>query len=282
MRIQENAQYSYPVLREWPEDYKVGALSFDCDAEVDETDILFRCTTDIAQPEVKHLVHTGDFRFGVNLECQDTFLSTTIEIGDGITTFSFPKADLSGKVEVRGLIYATRNIENFSSEDFHEDYNKALFRIKKGEIVGFSGLKSFILPRPRISAEHLFQLVRATDPDFDPKSFKVSLAEDRKIQILAGTILHDHIEKNRGDGLGRLLNNSSVFSLALLDVLNMISGNEGAAEYGAKAWYATLEHTLETLGYDLKDDSLNSLEATQRVLQHPYLEISEHRKGVYA
>ena len=132
---------------------------------------------------LKKLLSNRKAKAMVMIECSSTIYKHSEEIGFEPKDISIPINKLSGRVEISSITYATETIEEFSSENFIDDFEGYSFRIEKYcPIAVDDGVVSKIeyddMEDKKVSS--IFSVVKSFDTD--RKIMKV-VNDDKKIRI---------------------------------------------------------------------------------------------------
>lgn len=90
---------------------------------------------DITSEYLKQLVLDGKANVIIVVECASTMFRKTYNIGLLTQNISIPVADLNGKISVSAYIVATQDIDNYSSNEFLDDYEGYEFSVEKNDIL---------------------------------------------------------------------------------------------------------------------------------------------------
>ncbi len=133
--------------------------------------------------DLKQLLELKVVKAMIVIESSSTIYKYTEEIFLTPKDIVIPISNLSGKIEISSIVYATQDIENFISDDFSEDFQGYHFTIEKYcPIAVDDGFVSKIeyddFNDKKVSS--IFSVVKSFDPDL--KHMKV-FNDDRKIKI---------------------------------------------------------------------------------------------------
>ena len=116
--------------------FKETAYSFKCNDYSDgQNYVLENAYVEINNENIKKLINEGYFGIGLIIECSATVYRKMFEISLEPCTIKIPIGDLREKVEVSCYIYAKRDIDNYTDNDFFDDYNGYSFKLDKNDII---------------------------------------------------------------------------------------------------------------------------------------------------
>lgn len=138
-----NKNFPYPLLmeREGEKDFKTSSFSLKYnlleqtniaeDTEVCIKDIHFY----LDNKELFSLYEKGVVNAVCEIECSKTVYREFFEITTKPSTKCIPTEKLSGDVTISAYLYATKDILDYYSEDFHSDYEGYSFNIKENNVL---------------------------------------------------------------------------------------------------------------------------------------------------
>lgn len=84
---------------------------------------------------LKSLVEKGDVKLVCVVECPQTMFRKTYLVSFNPQTIEIPLFDLSGKTSLKAYAIATKDIDNFKSDEFLDDYNEYEFQVEKNDVI---------------------------------------------------------------------------------------------------------------------------------------------------
>ncbi len=101
----------------------------------DETYSMQNLKCDITSDYLIRLINEGKAEIVVVVECASTMFRQHYSIPLGLSRIIIPISDLNGKVTVSAYIVATKDIDNYSCNEFLDDYQGYSFSIEKNDIL---------------------------------------------------------------------------------------------------------------------------------------------------
>lgn len=135
--------YPYPVLRTNLEDYDKS--TFCANVTVDPTTEGYRIFVkyDVNNAEVIDLLEKGDVTFALEIQCISTWYRR-LELSDCDEQTIFLQSNMiHDRVDLCPCIVARKNIKDFYSDDFSEEYKNIPFSINTGEVIAIGERKKF-------------------------------------------------------------------------------------------------------------------------------------------
>ena len=137
MKIDNETRFPYPVLSDVTGDYKFG--HFHISAVVEERPangkLKMDCTVSITEQTVQQQVVKKSAVMGVFVTCLDTYYNKLIELEDMKSSVEFAPGTLRGRVILRPLIWAIRDIQGYSSDNLHAEFGDGPWHFEKGSIL---------------------------------------------------------------------------------------------------------------------------------------------------
>ncbi len=271
-----NRLYTYPILCEEKDDYKTSVFDVDVSTEnstVSNFELKFQFK--LTNKEIRDMMlFDKSAEYVVHIECPTTSFRTTV-VGDvrGEFSYQIPYKDLNGKVEVVAFVLATKDIDNFTSADWNEDFEGLTFDISKGSILAFKNLDDFMIMKDDqdlMRASSIFSVYkRNTD---ESKPVVVELNSD-KIKLGLCAKEYNLYNKYANLEVTRVVTNALVVLPALVFVFEELRQEESEETYKEKAWYISLAKAYRKKGIDLRevlmDESKTSYECAQEAMDLP-------------
>lgn len=104
-------------------------------------EIKFKFTFD--DEVLRQMVQDGKAEFICEATCSNTLYREVIRNEKSKIAFEIPRKQVKGRVEFICLLVAKQNLESYSNENFHSDYNDFTFDIEQGEVLAYFGDFSF-------------------------------------------------------------------------------------------------------------------------------------------
>ena len=126
--------YPYPILNNATNYncYKKSTYSLEYENEEDHNNFTLKnVRIETNSEELKCLIDKKLVKAMIVIESSSTIFKYTEEISTTPKNIIIPIGNLSGKVEISSIVYATENIVGFSSNDFTEDFDSYKFNIEK-------------------------------------------------------------------------------------------------------------------------------------------------------
>lgn len=273
MRTTDSQLYPYPVLSPYS-DYYAKSCQFEVgiDPEREGHDIMLDFTPALRCESLQSCIDEGTASYTYHIECSRTGYRTAVQTRSPSKTVRLPHEKVNGSVEISPFIVATQPLIQYTSPDFHEDYDGLAFDLEPGCILAVAPTvlldvqKNFDYLSP---VESIFGIVRDDDPNcrslaVDTSSDKIYISVPKSIYDACRTMRSNH------DALG--LMNSLVVLPALIHVLEGLELTD-ESEDAAPVWYNVLARILQKdFGRDIRSSRLEHEEIlglSQSLLENP-------------
>lgn len=271
-----NRLYTYPVLSNEKDDYKTSVFEVTVSTEnstVTNFDLKFNIK--ITNREIRQLMlFDKSAEYVVHIECPTTSYRQTIK-GDvrGEFSYQIPYKLLNGKVEIVAFVLATKDIRNFSSPDWNEDFEGLTFDIPKGSVLAYENLDDYMIikdDQDLMRASSIFAVYKRNTDETKPAVIELN---SDKIKIGLCTKEYNLYNKYAGVEATRQLVNALVVLPALVYVFEELRQEDNEEVYKEKVWYISLAKAYRKKGIDIRevllDETKTSYECAQEAMDLP-------------
>jgi len=251
------------------------ALEFD---EVEENNnyILKNIRIETNSELLKKLLELKKAKAMVMIECSSTIYKHSEEISLIPKDIIIPINNLSGKVEISSITYATETIEELSSNNFIEDFSGYKFRIEKYCPIAIDdGITSKVeyddFDDKKVSS--IFSVVKSYDTN---KKIMAVINDDKKIKIELPEEEYNNFDRLNGQSIFQHI----FFSLIIIPALSMcLRDLQEEIKYHNKmiediidvhSWFVSVKNAYKKItSTDLSEDlfvSTDVLELSQMIM----------------
>jgi len=275
VKIDAGTRFPHPVLDDENGDYLNGAFAIVI-TEVAEQHSRSEVTLDyqitLTEPKLREATQSDSAAVGLFVTCRDTYYSRLVPLSLGGARFSFEPGALSGRVVLRPMIWARRQIRDFSLENCHAEYGGGLTTFNTGTVLALADELYIHVGREKLAQiETIFTLARSEE--LEANMLTVDLDDD-KIRILAAGNIFDTVNGMRGLPAGKPIILNSVYLPAVMQVLDSLKG--AAASYEGRRWHRVFTAKCDHLQIDMENPDL--WKDAQRLLQAPFSDIETHKE----
>jgi len=269
VKIDEQTRFPHPVL--WRETGDYEGADFSLSVEVTElpesSELSLQYGVSLTQTYLRGLVAAGAAGVGMFVSCAESYFSELIQLGIEGGAYVFPQGALIGRVAMRPMIWATRDIEAFSLAECHSEYGGGTCRIAAGSVLGLDDEIVINVGREKLAqVDTIFSLVESED--LPAGTFSIQMDGDR-IRILSASDLYGTVNQLRGLKVGKPVVLNSVYLPAAMEVLDTL--RSGAGEYEGRRWHRVFTAKCDYLGINPADAEL--WRDAQKLLQQPFSEV---------
>lgn len=268
MEIRERA-YTYPVLSYFNDDYVNSSFTVE-KLTVDEstTELTFTLEFVLKDKKIESLINDGTFEYVIHAECSKTCFREIYRTRNSKYTFNIRKSMLKAKLEICFFIISTKNLENYSNENFNPDYLDAKFDIQKGNEVAIAEQKIFeINTQDDLSKISSIFLIDSCEN----AHFRVNLDENKIVISLDKDSFSIYKKiKDRQDKIPILI--SMIIVPSMIYVFECIKKEEQGS-YSDHNWFKSIKKILEINKIDLDDvetfKDIPTMELVQKIFDFP-------------
>lgn len=250
--------YPYPMLSHFNEDY-VGS-SFDVEIRQTRSKTLLNLEFDfnLVNNALHELIKNHEASFCIHIECPQTMYRKVIKSSDETLSVNVPVSELNGKIEICSFIVANRQISNFSSDEFTEEFQGFTFEIERGCKLAIG--KQIDIHVDKVNEDlsytpSIFSIIKVKDID----RMNINLNR-QKIEIL--------LPEESFSGYSVLKNSlqhvmhAMVIIPSLSAVLEKIKfSGDDVYEYEDYRWFRSLKKILLEHNIDLESNGLENFES---------------------
>ena len=135
--------YPYPILRANPVDYKSSIFIVDIKKDTQKNGYNLKIAYEVNNNQIKELIDKHILAYAIQLQCISTWYRDLIISDSDIQDIFIPSDMVHERVDLCPCIIATEKIENFTIDDFTEDYDGIPYEINKGEVVAIGERQKF-------------------------------------------------------------------------------------------------------------------------------------------
>lgn len=273
MKISEHTKFQHPVLAPWlndvigygfevdlrkAEDAATNSLHIDCEARMD-------------QPEILKLIESGSAKFGVLVRCVETGYRKILALGFPRGVHEFGRGALMGRVQIRPMIWLNHDLAGYAPSGRRDEFDGAV-DLSSGQILALEEEYLIDVSRPPLpSVESLFELRVA--PQVEDGLFDIDLNSDKVIIDVSEAMFNviQSVRSGSTTGMGSIQN--LLYSQIITHLLHEIELRD--AELQGYRWCVALKATVDSHGKELEGSCKMSL--AQLILKKPLLAIDSNQ-----
>tara|TARA_B100000686_G_scaffold260546_2_gene273295 strand:+ start:2940 stop:3830 length:891 start_codon:yes stop_codon:yes gene_type:complete len=283
--------YPHPVLTRFSDDLVSCGFKINvgCDPEPDK--YLFNCEAELTCRDLEQLIESKKASFVLHVECASTRFRTAILSTNKTFKESVPAGCLDGKVEILPMITALEDIVSYKNDNFHEDYNGASYKIKKGDVFAIGESSEFDAVKQKdalMNIRSIFSVV--PDDDKEALPLNVDLTSERIVISLSRKNYNLYIQLKENQALNSVLA-SMIIMPTLIFTLDKIKDTASEAtdelnDYDGLRWYRVIKNKLQSLNYDITNPDIwsgeGALVIAQKIIGDPISTGIRNLQEIYA
>lgn len=263
--------YPYPVLSDFTDDYINSSFGMEVLVEKGIREINFNVSLKLVNDEMQQMINEGTMEYVVHIECPQTCYRTIIKTNIPEIKKNIPESRVNGRITVCSFIVAKKDIQNFSSNFFNEDYSGISFTLHKGNIAAIGGQVNIdiIKDTEELSkVPSIFTICRSAE-DTD-EHMKIDINNDKITIILCSKSFSEYKILSAMPSMLPVLH-SILIVPTLIYVFETLK-KDGFNDFKELRWFRSVERTLKKNGFILNEELLNSnpsYELAQKTLDMP-------------
>jgi hypothetical protein len=276
MKVNEETRFPHPVLSADTGDYVQGefAITLNVAEQISRSDVTLDYEVSLTQSDLRELVVTHEADLGIFVNCKETYYSRLIPLGLDPGRFSFEPGTLSGRVNVRPMIWTRKLVIGFPLKEAHPEFGGGVTDFASGTILALGEECTISVGREKLAQmDTIFTIAKAEQ--LPAATLSVYLGE-QKIKILGAPDIYETLNRLRDLAAGKPTVLNGVYLPAVMQVLDIL--REGGDAYEGLRWYRVFDAKCAYFGINTAEPDI-WLDA-QKLLQSPFSEI--HRNaGIY-
>ena len=267
--------YPYPVLAEYSDDYKSGSYEVSIDLAKEGYNIKVHFLATLTSSSLKALIQEGRVKYVYHMECAQTGFRQVLATSKIDDCFILSNKQVSGKLQICPFVVAVADIEEYSSPEFHDDYDGQSFAVETGCVLAVGRMVTADISKDiddLANTPSVFSIIRNADT-----TCKQMLVDMSGRKIIIKLPLEDYYSYK---SLSSTPQSQSILNaLTIIPALTYVLGElkimsvEDRMENRDNLWYKTVKKTLLTqFGCDLESANFNiqnTIELAQKLINDP-------------
>lgn len=137
-----NINYPYPVIRSYTEDYKTTVFKGKLTVNLQPDCYLIRPEFDISNEGITKYIDQGILTYALEILSPATWYRKLHIVTDNKSIRLDPTL-VHERVELIPCIVASKHINDFTNDDFEDEYSGIMFQIRPGDIIAIGETRSF-------------------------------------------------------------------------------------------------------------------------------------------
>ncbi len=253
MEISSRA-YPHPVLSHFGDDITDSVFQGVVEGKTSKTSYVFNATFKTNNDDLLTLVEQKKAEYAVHVECNSTRFRQIFTSNTEKFTFEVPAHMIDGKVQICSLILAAKPLSKYKNSNFHPDYGKLTFNVRKGDTLAVGHDRTFTADKktdPLRKVASIFSIVQDEKPDAKPMDIDTG---NSKVLIKLSKENFDSYMVLKHTAEYRPVLNSSIVLPALVSVIEQVrsAGPEGLEAMSELRWFIVVSRRLRDQGIDVE------------------------------
>lgn len=268
-----NRIFTYPVLSDEKDDYVNSKFSTEINYSKSGVNTLeLKVEYHLECEEIQKLIDLDLAEFVLHVECSSTGYRRIFRSEYSNATCHIPISKVNSKVEILSLIVAKKDIENFYSNDFVDDFAGEKFNFRKATIIAYENLPVFELTKnyeEYNKGDSIFLIYKISSDE--KEKMRVHL-DAPKIKIGLGGDEHKLYVQLGNKPTFQPLFHSMIIFPALVYLFGELKIGDAIEENRLRDWYQSLELAYSNRGINLEEEITSdktAIELAQEAMDMP-------------
>lgn len=244
MAKNNNTFFTYPLLCNYNDDYNNIKFIAGSTGKMTKTNKKSTIETyvEIEDEEINKLLNSRELKIITKVFCPSTKYRNIFEIQRGIDKIEINNRDINKRVEFTTYIIANKDINNFTSYNFNDDYKGMKFEIEKGSIIAVGKEESIFFEKDIDDLTKVNSIIKIRDLKKDNEPMSV-VWDDDNIKINLSTT--DYNIYCRYSEYCVPIVNSMIIIPSIMYVLDQLASEEiDINDVIDKKWYRVLSKKI--------------------------------------
>lgn len=265
--------FAYPILCNYNDDYNHIKFVAGTTGKMSKTNkkSIIETYVEIEDEEINNLLNSRELKIILKVFCSSTKYRKVFEIQRGFDKIEINNRDINNRVEFTTYIIANKDISNYSSYNFNDDYKGMKFNIEKGSIIAIGKEETLFFEKDIDDLTRINSIIKIRDLKKENEPMNV---EWDHLYIRIGLSTSDFETYCRYSEYCIPIANSMIVVPGIMYVLDQLSSEEiDISDVVDDKWYRVLSKKIsEATGKEfnlayLKANS--SFEIVQRLFDTP-------------
>lgn len=267
--------YPYPVLAEYTDDYKNVKFDVNIDVTKEGYDVKVCYLAALTSSSLKKLIQEKKAKYVYHMECAQTGFREVLATPDIESHYILSSKKVNGKVQICPFIVAVDDINDYSADEFHEDYAGEIFSIESGCVMAIGKMAALDISKEiddLANTPSIFSIIKNADANC--KHMLVDYSGRKIIIKLPLNDYYSYKSLSQTPAAMPILNSLTVIP-ALVYVLGEMKALavEERAENEESLWYSTIRKVLlKQFNCDIESENYNEcnlFELAQKMINDP-------------
>lgn len=271
--------FTYPVLSEEKNDYKTS--KFDIDFSYNTIGAQYLCVdvnVVLDNDSIINSIQKGEAQIFLHVECTTSGFRKMYELSVSKNNLKLEISKLNGAVAFVGLVLTTKDILDFYSDDFQDDYYGMKFNLPKASIVAYKNIEVLTITKKMEefkNVDSIFSILKITTDEDVPMEIGMN---SPKITLHLGQVQHAFYSNNYPNQHYQEIFNTLLIFPALVYVFQELKIEGEMENYENREWFIALERNYQERGMDFREEVMekDAFKLAQEIMQLPIIKSFEH------
>lgn len=240
--------YPYPVLSSFSNDYKRGSFKTEIKVERDGYNMRLKFSSELTSESLLNCIHLGSAKYVYHIECAQTGFRKVVKTDKAQDEYVIEHKSVNGKIQICCFIVAVEDIKDYSSSDFHDDYQGLSFDIEAGCVVAVGNMTTIDVSKDiddLANTPSIFNIIKNSDETC--KEMLVDMTQRKIIIKLPLSDFYSYKALSTNPLAQPILNSLTIVPALtyVLEELKALSVQE-RSENAEALWYKVISKVLAT------------------------------------
>ena len=248
--------YPHPVLSHFGDDILNSVFMPVVKVKGAKNAYVFEAVFKTNNEDLLQMVEQKKAQYAVHVECNQTRYRNIFTANTANFSFEIPAGMLDGRVEVCSFILASKPLDKYKNSEFHPDYAKLAFRVRRGDTLAVGHDHEFPADKkndPLRKVSSIFSIVKNDDPE--ATGMDIDLGGSKIRVALSAPNFDAYTFLRQSQALHPVLS-ATVIVPALVDVIEKIrraSMENALGQFADRRWFMVLSRKLGEININPED-----------------------------
>jgi len=266
MRIVDRS-FPYPVLSPLRDDVSPNRFELECRCRSDAKRYYVAYEFAHDNSALNEIITSGAAAYGIHIEGRDCFYRVLHAKCPPSGTIDIEADEITGTVEVTGLVVARQDVPRYSVAGAHADYANATFSVRTGDILAYTRTFTFEAEKEFDPLKRLSSIMQILPTEDLEGPFTVDLAQGKITVYLSQRDYQLYGQARNDPKLASVLIQGLVLPVLVAAIADAARHRD--ADEPLMRWAEIIRQRLAAMQMDLELGVDKSLEFAQALLRHP-------------
>ena len=233
-------------------DYNNGIFKVNIDYEKKIKSLMINYLVYLEEPEIESRINRGEASIVIHIENSQTKYREIVYINEMEGSFELDLASINGNIELMPAIVSNRDITDFTSEDFIDDYLGEKITLEKGNFIAVDYETIIAIDKDIQDEVDVPSIITLSNKEDQKEAVSFDYSSDR-IYIYMNQKTWENYHALRGSGKTYVnIFNAITILPALSEAIKYVKDPDTEDnQFSDRRWFRSMRVILENQGYDM-------------------------------